>query len=202
MPSHLYYRTEEESEAADALEVAARFADEVVANGRMWRWVIIALHNAVQGFMVLSLRHGNGLAALTEESAAAWLAAYEADAKSFPDEKLDSYLCLYKKIKSTKYGTIGGNQPFVPRGSQGWSIRKLNRIRNEFNHFTPKGWSLQLAGLPRICLDALSVVSYLGWETSNVHWHDEQALSAAKNSFERLTKIFANLERVYASQAG
>lgn len=202
MACHLCYRTDEESEAADALKVAARFAEELVADARMWRWVIIALHNAVQGFMALSLRHGNGLAALTEESAAAWLAAYDANANSFPEEKLDSYLCLYKKIKSTKYGTIGGNQTFIARGSQGGSIRKLNRIRNEFIHFTPKGWSLQLAGLPRICLDAFSVVSYLGWETSNIHWHDEQALSAAKNSFEQLTKIFADLERVYASQAG
>ncbi len=182
--------------------MSARFAEEAATDIRMWRWVIIALHNAVQGFMVLSLRHGNGLAALTEESAAAWLAAYEANATTYPEEKLDSYLCLYKKIKSTKYGTIGGNQKFVPRGSQGRSVRKLNRIRNDFIHFTPKGWSLELAGLPRICLDALALLSFLGWETSNILWHDEEALKCAKSSCERLTDTMNSFNRAYASEAG
>ena len=74
MTAPLYYRTDEENEATDALYMAARFAEQAATDIRMWRWVIMALHNAVQGFMVLSLRHGNGLAALTEESAAAWLA--------------------------------------------------------------------------------------------------------------------------------
>ncbi|MDP3678790.1 MAG: hypothetical protein Q8R23_06845 [Methylotenera sp.] len=202
MATSLYYRTDEENEAADALLMAARFAEEVISDIRMWRWVIIALHNAVQGFMVLSLRHGNGLTALTEKSAAAWLAAYEADSTTYPDEKLDSYLCLYKKIKSTNYGTIGGNQNYVPQGSQDRSIRKLNRIRNDFSHFTPKGWSLELAGLPRICMDALAIVSFLGWETSNIHWHDEGAFKCAKSSCERLTETMCSLNNAYANQAG
>lgn len=199
MTAPLYYRTDEENEAMDALYMAARFAEKAATDIRMWRWVIIALHNAVQGFMVLSLRHGNGLAALTEESAAAWLTAYEANATTYPEEKLDSYLCLYKKIKSATYGTLGGNQKFVPRGSQGRSIRKLNRIRNDFIHFTPKGWSLELAGLPRICLDALALLSFLGWETSNILWHDEAALKCAKSSCERMTDTMNGLKRTYAN---
>jgi hypothetical protein len=202
MTTPLYYRTDEENEAADALLMAARFAEEAASDIRMWRWVIIGLHNAVQSFMVLSLRHGYGLAALTEKSAAAWLAAYEANATTYLEEKLDSYLCLYKKTKSTKYGTIGSNQNFVPQGSQGRSVRKLNRIRNDFIHFTPKGWSLELAGLPRICLDALALLSFLGWETSNILWHDEEAFKCAKSSYQKLTDTMNNLNRAYASQAG
>lgn len=197
----MYYRTDEETEAADALTVSARFAAELASDIRMWRWVIIALHNGLQGFMVLSLRHGNGLLALTDESAAAWLKAYEENAKEFPDEQLDSYLGLYKKIKSSKWGTVGGNQRFVPQGTQGRSIRKLNRIRNEFIHFTPKGWSLELAGLPLICVDALAVVSFLGWETTNIHWHDEQPLAQSKAAHGKLYATLTHLSAVYANQA-
>lgn len=197
----MYYRTDEETEAADALTVSARFAPELASDMRMWRWVIIALHNGVQGFMVLSLRHGNGLLALTDESAAAWLKAYEEDANEFPPEQLDSYLGLYKKIKNSKWGTVGGNQRFVPQGTQGRSIRKLNRIRNEFIHFTPKGWSLELAGLPQICLDALAVVSSLGWETTNIHWHDDEPLAQSKAAHEKLCATLTRLSALYASQA-
>ena len=196
----MYYRTDEETEAADALAVAARFAGELASDMRMWRWIIIALHNAVQGFMVLSLRHGNGLLALTDDSAAEWLKAYEQDAKEFPNEQLDSYLGLYKKVKSSKWGTVGGNRRFVPQGTQGRSIRKLNRIRNDFIHFTPKGWSLELAGLPQISLDALAVVSFLGWETTNIHWHDEEPLARSKAAYETLRATLAPLSVVYANQ--
>jgi hypothetical protein len=202
MTAPMYYCTDEETEAAEALCMAARFAEQAAADIRMWRWLIIALHNAVQGFMVLSLRHGNGLAALTEKSAAAWLAAYKANATTYPDEQLDSYLSLYKKVKSTEYGTICGNQNFVPRGSQGLSIKRLNSIRNNFVHFTPKGWSLELAGLPRICLDVLALLSFLGWETSNIVWYDEEALEYAKSSFESLTSTMKSLESAYANQSG
>lgn len=194
----MYYRTDEEVEAADALSHAARFADELATDCRMWRWVILALHNAAQGFMVLSLRHGNGLLALTPESAAEWLDAYESGAQQYPDEKLDSYLGLYKKVKSAVHGTVGGNQQFEPSGSQGRSIRKLNRIRNEFIHFTPKSWSLELAGLPRICLDVLVLVEFLGWATTNILWHDQAQLKAARAAHARLTQVLHSLEITYA----
>jgi hypothetical protein len=197
----MYYRTNEEAEVADALTVGARFAAELTFDVRMWRWVIIALHNGIQGFMVLSLRHGNGLLALTDESAAAWLEAYRSNAERFPDEQLESYLGLYKKIKHSKWGTIADNQRFVPQRSQGRSIRKLNRIRNEFSHFTPKGWSLELTGLPRICLDALAIVSFLGWETTNIHWHDVDCLARSKAAYASLSDTLTKLSGIYDKQA-
>lgn len=192
-----YYRTNEEVEAAEALAFVAKHATVLKRNPRMWRWVIIALHNAVQGFMVLSLRHGNGLLALTEKSAQEWLAAYNASADSYPEEQLDNYLSLYKKVKSAKTGSIGSNAPYKPRGTEGRSIRKLNALRNEFIHFTPKGWSLELAGLPRIATDCLTLVGFLGWEAPNILWHQPAALRRAKSAHRRALAAFARLEREY-----
>jgi len=148
----MYLRTDEEAEAVEALCMASRVADYLEREASYWRWVIIALHNAVQGFMVLSLRHGNGLAALSDKSYSEWMEAHEKGAP-YPEEMLDSYPNLYKKVKSKNYGEIGGNQRFTPQGSEGKSIKKLNSLRNDFIHFTPKGWSLEIDGLPTICLD-------------------------------------------------
>jgi hypothetical protein len=194
-----YYRTDEEAEAADALLAALRFSRDIGSNLRQWRWTIIALHNAVQGFMVLSLRHGNGLLALSPKCMVAWLNAYEARTGRYPEEKLDTYLGLYAKVKSANHGAVGGNLRFAPRGSQGRSIRKLDELRNNFIHFTPKGWSLEVSGLPRIVLDSLSLVAFLGWETSNILWHDEQALRAAKSCHAQLLETMSRLENSYAS---
>lgn len=73
----MYLRTNEEFETANAMKMAAQFAEGLESDPYLWRWVIIALHSAAQGVMVLSLRHGNGLLALSDESYAAWMAAYE-----------------------------------------------------------------------------------------------------------------------------
>lgn len=181
----MYLRTDEEFEAANAMQMAAQFASGLETDIHLWRWVVIALHNAAQGVMVLSLRHGNGLLALSAESYSEWMAAYEKD-ETPPPEKLDSYLNLYKKVKHQEIGQIGGNARFVPYGSEGRDIKRLNKLRNEFIHFTPKSWSLEINGLPRICLSTAKLISFLALETMNIFWHTTEArqrLSDAHASF-------------------
>jgi hypothetical protein len=192
-----YFRTDEETEAADALQAAHTFSSWIATEYRHWRWVTLALHNAAQGFMVLSLRHGNGLLALAPECTQAWLRAYEAHSDDYPEEKLDSYLGLYKKVKSPSTGSIGGNKPFRPKDRQGWSIRKLNRLRNEFIHFTPKGWALEVPGMPRICLDTLALIDFLGWQSGNIFWQDASASERAKTASRELAHRMSEYEAEY-----
>lgn len=196
----MYLRTDEEAEAADAIKMAAHFAEGLEQDPRLWRWVIIALHNAAQGFMVLSLRHGNGLLALTDECFKQWMEAYE-NKTPYPVEKLDSYLNLYKKVKHTETGQIGGNQRFVAKGTEGRNIKRLNRLRNEFIHFTPKGWSLEIDGLPQICRDVSRLISFLGWETHNVFWHSEQSKAEAMAAHKQFTHAMHRLEQHYRSMS-
>lgn len=196
----MYLRTDEEAEATEALAMASRMAARAAHDTQAWRWFVIALHNATQGFMVLSLRHGNGLLALTDECYAAWMDAYENN-KPYPPEKLDSYLCLYKKVKHKELGTIGGNIRFVPKTSQGRSIRKLNSLRNEFIHFTPKSWSLELSDLPRIGLDCAALISFLGWETQNIFWHHPDLKEQSQESHAQMLTELAAIEESYARAA-
>ena len=193
----MYLRTDEEAEVADAIEMAVGFSDGLEANPHLWRWVIIALHNAVQGSMVLSLRHGNGLLALTKECYEKWMSAYE-NHTPYPQDELDRYLNLYKKVKHSETGQAGGNQCFKPRGTEGKNIKRLNSLRNEFIHFTPKGWSLEIDGLPRLCIDCSRLISFLGWETQNVHWHSESSQTAVKAAHAKFVVAMQRLEGHYA----
>lgn len=120
----------------------------------------------------------------------------------YPEEKLDSYLNLYKKVKHTETGQIGGNQRFVAKGAEGGNIKRLNTLRNEFVHFTPKGWSLEINGLPQICRDVSRLISFLGWETDNVFWHSEQSKAEAMAAHEQFVKAMQRLEQHYAKHAG
>lgn len=196
----MYLCTDEEFEAANAMEMAARFASSLLTDLHLWRWVVIALHNATQGVMVLSLRHGNGLLALTDQSYSAWMAAYE-NGEQTPPEKLDSYLNLYKKVKHKDLGQLGGNIRFAPIGSEGGDIKRLNSLRNEFIHFSPKGWSLEVDGLPRISLAAARLISFLALETNNVFWHSADARESLRSAHQSFTKLMRELQEIYAKSA-
>jgi hypothetical protein len=193
----MYLRIDEESEVANALRMAARLAAEVEADPALWRWIIIALHNAAQGMMVLSLRHGNDILTLSDECFKATMEAHDSNLPP-PLQKLDTYLNLYAKVKSPNTGQVGGNKRFSPEGTQGTSIKRLNNLRNEFSHFTPKGWSLELNGLPGICRDVTALISFLGWQTQNVLWKDEQAREYSQTSADAFVVTMNPLERHYA----
>lgn len=196
----MYLRIDEEAEVANAMKMAAQFAAHVHEDPHLWRWIIIAMHNAAQGTMVLSLRHGNGLLALSDECYTAWMQAYEKH-ESPPPEKLDTYLGQYKKVKHSRWGQVGGNKRFVPTGCEGKDIKYLNSPRNEFIHFTPKGWSLELDGLPRICLSATRLNSFLAFETENVFWHSGESRRLTEQYLSTFSRLMNELNSRYAKCA-
>jgi hypothetical protein len=187
-----FLRTSEHEEAVRSLEWAEIQARGLSADPYLWKWVFIALHNAAQGFMVLALWNGNGLLALRPRVAEKWLKAYESGGQ-FPTEKLDEFLSLYAKVKDRfNFNTIGAG-PFPSNESIDASFQRLNEIRNDFTHFTPKGWSLELAGLPNICLDVLLLIEHFGWETTAVLWHLRSHPVRAKRSLKRLRRTLQSL---------
>lgn len=145
--------------------------------------------------MVLALRQGNGLLALTDDSAASWLEAYE-NGEVLPMEKLDNFLNPYKKINSDKMLAYIHGQKFTPKGTQGRSIKMLNLLRNKYVHFLPQIWMLDASGLPRICLDCLEIIQFLAWESGNVLFYKEplrdRATKALNDSLETFTELEGN----------
>ena len=175
-----WLRTDETLEAVSSLEMVATSLQNVQNDWYQWKWAVLALHNSLQGFMVLALRGGNGLNCLRDDIAEDWLRGYRANEK-LPKEKLDRVLNLYKKIKNPKRMRFYvHSKPFKPSGTQGKNVKKLNQLRNEFVHFLPKGWSLEITGLPIISLDCLRIIEFLGWECGNILWHNTKIENRAK----------------------
>jgi hypothetical protein len=193
MPRSPYLRTDEQEEAVRSLERAELQARAVTADPYAWKWVLIALHNAAQGFMVLALWNGNGLLALRPKIAKKWIEAYERGGP-YPAEKLDDFLSLYAKIKErTSFHTFGAD-PFVATERHNRSMVQLNEFRNTFTHFTPKGWPLELAGLPRICLDALELMNSIGLQSTAVLWYRPSRRQRAEKALKRMTKTLLRLK--------
>ncbi len=188
-----WLQTDEVEETISALETTVESLRRARDDLYQWKWVILALHNSLQGFMILALRGSHGLHVLRPKDAKHWLEAHRKGGPYPADVKLDQFLNLYKKTKSDIMGMYVHSRRFVPNATQDKSIGKLNVLRNEFVHFAPKGWSLEVTGLPDICLDCLAIAEFLGWQSGNVLWPDEanatrarQALHAAQAEASRL----------------
>ncbi len=167
--------TDETQEAVLALQlVSEQLAHlESTGNPHYWTWIIVGLHNALQGFMVLALRGSNNINVLTEDCAREWLAAYERKDGKYPNQKLDKFLNLYKKIKSDRMQMYVDSRTFKPSGTHDRSVKILNSFRNDFIHFVPKGWAIEVSGLTQIVDDCLNIISFLAFECGNVFGMNE-----------------------------
>jgi hypothetical protein len=192
-----YLRTNERQEAVRSLEWAELQARSLLDDPYLWKWVFIALHNAAQGFMVLALWNGNGLLTLRPNIAKKWLEAYNKGGE-FPVEKLDEFLNLYKKAKEKTNFNSHGASSFIPGSTHNKSFVQLNDFRNEFIHFTPKGWSLQLQGLPHMCLDVLDLIQFFGWDSDTILWHERGLVVRAKRALKSLRRTLIILEKHYS----
>jgi hypothetical protein len=63
------------------------------------------------------------------------------------------------------------SQTLSPTGDQKISIQNLkDMIRNKFEHFTPKGWSIETSGMPQMVLDITDVIEFLALGSGNPNW--------------------------------
>ena len=150
--------------------------------------------------MVLALRGSDGLRPLRDDIAAKWLATYR-EGGQYPVEKLDSFLNLYTKVRSDTMLFFVHSKKVIPSPTLSRSIKKLNALRNEFVHFLPRSWSLEVSGLPEICLDCLGLVEFLAWECGNIIWYKEEHQERGKVAIASARNHFISLNRIYATRA-
>ena len=127
----------------------------------MWKWLIIGAHNALQGSMVCALSGSAGIGALEAKLQAAMLEHLQSDTGERPRERLAPFPVLLKWVRDTQRMAEFGGEPLTLTEAERKDLASLNTFRNKFVHFTPAGWSLESAGLPRIVLTALDKAEHL-----------------------------------------
>jgi hypothetical protein len=162
-----------------------------------WKWLLIAVHSATQGMFVLALSFGNGLLTLKSSHASAWLKAYQSGSPWPQKLDLDYFLELYAKSKEHVLSRASSQPQLVVTREHDKAMKKLNDLRNGFIHFGAQGWSIELAGLPTICLRCLDVAEYLGWRSDVVTWRSVAQSKRAQRALNALRRRLRSLEREY-----
>jgi hypothetical protein len=154
-----WMRTGMHEDAKASLTRWAEEAGRVSKDPTALKWMVLAAHSAIQGFMSLVLYQGNGFLVMRPEDAKVWMQAYDADGP-YPKTKMDSFLGLYKKIKrADSFLGFAGSKPFAPDAHDA-AMRRLNSVRNDFVHFTASGWSIEHAYVLALCGETADVVDF------------------------------------------
>jgi hypothetical protein len=118
-----------------SLEVTADHLAKTANDVGHWKWVIVALHNALQGCMVLTLKGANAFNVMqeTDKISREWWESVRRGDPTFPSAKMDSFMGLYKKIQDHRFMHMYvHSKTFSPRGTQTRSVNIMKYLRNKF----------------------------------------------------------------------
>ena len=164
-----FLQIDEESEAINAIEMVAFFSNSVSEDPYYWKWLIIALHNALQNFMVLTLFSINPIPILRNDHSKKFIKNhYETKKIKNYNYKLDTLEDLYLKIKNEAKEYNLSTNYFKPKDTDDWSVKTLNQYRNEFMHFIPCDISRSIINMICITTDSIRIIKYLFLESNRI----------------------------------
>jgi hypothetical protein len=188
---------DEELDAICSLELLAEHLPKVITVPHHWKWVILALHNSMQGFMVLSLQGTHSLNVLEKKSAKDWSEGYETGKLPKTAAKLDDFMGLYAKIQSDLMHLWTNSKSFAPGPTQNKSVQRLNAFRNDFVHYVPAGSLYDLRAWTKIVIEVVPIIEFLAFESRNITFqreeHRERVVGLclmAKNEASALLKYY------------
>ncbi|MGB5101269.1 MAG: hypothetical protein WBN94_11810 [Methanothrix sp.] len=89
----MWLRTDETNEAIKSLNKTHQFVLQIHEDAYNWKWVIIALHNSTQAFMVLALK---GTASFNVCKYKGKFLDAMLSGDDYPELRMDNFLDLYK----------------------------------------------------------------------------------------------------------
>lgn len=192
-----WIRTDEIEDVAGSIRHVIRTAQFVGEDPQAWKWVALALHSALQGACVCHLTTtATPVGAVIKCNAREWLAYFE-DARSNPNAKppktrlmgLPDLLTAVRKPHSA-----GDRSNAVGVAISESELNRLRRfhsdIRNQFVHFEPMGWSIEVSGIPEIA----KLIARIIREIFGIGWAFRHQDIAQRNEMQRSIQALAVIE--------
>lgn len=148
-----WLRFSEETNALDYLVKVEDFVRQAIKDKKAWKWVVLSLHGALYGFAISACK-GTDYTTITKKT-------------NNGKDLLISFNEALKKCQDPKWmGTLYGGIALKLSDSQKLSIRILKEtLRNNFEHYIPRGWLIEVHVLPQMTLDILDIIRFLSIET-------------------------------------
>lgn len=133
------------SDAQASIDEFCYCLERVPNDEKAWKYAIISMHNALQGYICISLRNGNSFQTWNEAHLKKWYVAYKNNRK-LPNTKLDYFIELFDKA-FIDVTTLNRK-----------NIEWLNEIRNDFIHFNAYSFSVPRDSAILCCREAMKAI--------------------------------------------
>lgn len=170
----------EEINALDYLEKANYFIQKTNKSKIAWKWVILSLHDALYGFVICSLRGCNPDNVLQRE-------------KTNEIKTPERLISFYEAIKQSQNKKIVGIKHLTLTDKQKESVYKLNKLfRNNFVHYKPMNWVIEINGMPLIAIDILNIINFFALHEHTVVNLKFSEIEKIKSYISRSIKALQN----------
>lgn len=187
-----YLRIDEKDNAIDSLQKATEFLKNTKSDPLYWKWFIVAIHHAVYHFMLLALQNSDqsGIWKEPEKLVDYGLSRKVVDTEN-AENKLVGFVEAFRRIqdKDRMSGYVNA-RPFVADTKHEEAAARLNTIlRNNFAHFSPKGWSIEIPFIVEAVSPMLEVVEFLVLNSGRL-FMDEQQRNSVQSDIAQIQLFF------------
>jgi hypothetical protein len=179
---------DEFEDAVLSIELAAEKFSGVQTSPTLWKWVILAMQNALQGAMVLALAGTDGCGALypnSQKENREWL---QNPTPNRPPRKMADYGTLLTWIQKSEL--LEGPVPLLSEHNL-QLLKRLNHLRRQFAHYNPTGWGIELQYMLDMMPVAADVFEHLTTTQGrpNIHFTPDQKRRMRKSLAEMRAAI-------------
>jgi hypothetical protein len=202
----IWIRTDTDREGVDGLEMAVEQLHLVAADPYRWKWVILAVHNALTCFMCVTLEGSDKLGAMDDRYIKTWREACDKGQRP-PNqqenrlkklERLADFPELFKRVQSRRW--VAGyvdSTPLQPTQDQARAVQRLNNWRTSFVHYKPIGLSIEVRGFPEIIERCLEVVEFLAFQSHHVLRGTDELAERTKAALVEARDLLRDINQRY-----
>lgn len=149
----------EESNALDYLERAVDFIETAPQRPLDWKWVILSIHAALYGFMICTLKGTNPDNVCTTTKAG--------------HQKLIDFREALKRCQQSQWMNLSGSTSVLQLTHDERLALSIihDDFRNQFLHYRPTLWSIEVTGMPKVITHALDVLHRVALEMGGYYAH-------------------------------
>lgn len=179
-----YIRFDRQSDAQASLDEFCSCVERAAKADAAWKYAIVSMHSALQGYICVCLRNGNSFQTWNESHLKAWLVAYESDSQ-LPQPKLNFFMNLYDKA-------FEGEQT-LNRDNINW----LNETRNSLVHFNNDSFGIHRQTAIACCKEALDAIKLAPSKAKGVFFNSEDESEAYRQSCGKAASLLLIQARLH-----
>jgi hypothetical protein len=167
-------------QAIDALRHVADLLPRAPADPYLWKWIVIAMFDAMHAVFGLALRRGDGAQLLTKQHERRTYRRWNDERRlghaildRAPD-RVDDTRSLYAKVLDPeRMGYLGGS-PLTPTTGEEETFAYLARLRDHLTHYGHDSHSVFVGELPLVILTCLSMIAWLVEQSGTIRPRPEK----------------------------